>query len=268
MTTSQTTGLPTNRGRLDVGALASNQPAATPLYSGFPRTVYASKSVVAVYETDLDPVLELLPPELTPATDPPQVVCVSNVFRFGMAGGGYTEMNSLIPVTLDGAPHTYPWVVYLGEGTEEWFAAGRELLGDNKKLARITFEQQLGRGLIRASAERPAGHPLQTITIGPLERQLSEDDFAYAPVVSVRLLPDGSGERPQIAELTRKTAPITFEQASDGTRMIFAGQATVTHGVSAQDPLYRLPVRRMVSGFYMACGTVDELDAEVLKRYV
>jgi acetoacetate decarboxylase len=261
-------GVPSQAGRLDVSAMASVQPAASPLYTGFPRTVYASQSVVAVYETDLNPVLDLLPPEMTPATDPPQIVVVSNVFHLGMAGGGYTEMNSLIPTSFRGEPHIYPWVVYLGEGTEEWFAAGRELLGDNKKLARITFEQQLGRGLIHARAERPAGHPIQTITVGPLEKQLAEDDFAYAPVVSIRLLPDGTGRRPGIAELTRKKAPITFERASDGTPMIFSGRASVTHGVSERDPLHRLPVRRVIGGYYMACGTVDELDAEVLHSYI
>lgn len=50
--------------------------------------------------------------------------------------------------------------------------------------------------------------------------------------------------------------------------MIFSGPATITHGVSAQDPLYRLPVRRMLGGFYIACGAVDELDAKVIKSYI
>jgi acetoacetate decarboxylase len=256
------------QGRLRMDRLPSNQPAFSPLYSGFPRTVYDSRSVVVVYETDLDPVLELLPPELSPAADPPQVVCVSNVFRLGLAGGGYTEMNSLIPVLYDGVPHIYPWVVYLGEGTEEWFAAGRELLGDNKKLAHITFEQELGRGLIRARAQRPNGHDIQTITVGPLERQCDPEDFAYAPVLSIRLLPGPSGDRPQIADLTRKIAPITMRMASDGSAMIFSGPASITHGTSEQDPLYKLPPRKVINGYYLECGTVDELDAEVLRSYV
>jgi acetoacetate decarboxylase len=258
----------TPRGRLDVKNLPSNQPVAAPLYPGFPRTVYDSKSVVVVYETDLEPVLDLLPPDLTPLTDPPQVVCVSNVFPFGMAGGGYSEMNSLIPVLYEGKPHIYPWVVYLGEGTEEWFAAGRELLGDNKKLAHITFEQQMGRGIISAVAERPKGQVIQRLTIGPLDRQCDPSEFAYAPVLSVRLLPSAAGDAPQIAELTRKTAPITLRPASDGTAMIFSGPATITHGRSEQDPLYKLPPRRVLTGYYLECGTVDELDAEVIQSYV
>ncbi len=258
----------TPRGRLDLQSLPSNQPGASPLYPGFPRTVYDSKSVVVVYETDLEPVLDLLPPELTPLTDPAQVVCVSNVFPFGMAGGGYSEMNSLIPVLYDGKPHIYPWVVYLGEGTEEWFAAGRELLGDNKKLAHITFEQQSGRGIVSAVAERPRGQPIQTITVGPLERQCDPSEFAYAPVLSIRLLPGATGDAPQIADLTRKTAPITLRPASDGSAMIFADPATVTHGRSEQDPLYTLPARKVLIGYYLECGTVDELDAEVIRRYV
>lgn len=256
-------------GRLDTSALASNQPASSPLYPNFPWKVFNSKSIVCVYETDLEPVLDLLPPELTPLTDPPQVVCFLNGgYEFGSGGGAYAEMAPLIPVLYEGEPHVYPWVVYLGEGTEEWFAAGREVLADSKKLAKIELKQELGRGLIMGTVERPAGHRIVTQIVGPLESQGTEEDFGFYPIIGLRILPSGEGDRPQVAELYRKRVETTIRKASDGSAMIFSGPATVVLGASEQDPVYKLPVRKVVSGHYVEFGTINQLTGEVVKRYV
>jgi acetoacetate decarboxylase len=256
------------RGRLDTSALASNQPATNPLYSPPPWKVFNSKSLTVVYETDLDPVLDLLPPELTPLTDPPQVVCYMQAgYEFGVSGS-YAEMAPLIPVLYEGEPHIYPWVVYLGEGTEEWFAGGREVFADSKKLGRIEVRQELGRGLILGTVERPAGHRLVTVIIGPLESQGDASDFGFLPVLSLRILPDSSGTRPQIAELLRKQAPSTVRPASDGSAMLFTGPATIDFGVSEQDPMYRLPVRKVIGGTYVELGTIDEQAGQPVKDYL
>ncbi len=256
-------------GRLDTSALPSNQPATNPLYPGFPWKVFNSKSIVCIYETDLDPVLDLLPPELSPLTDPPQVVCFLNGgYEFGTGGGAYAEMAPLIPVLYEGEPHIYPWVVYLGEGTEEWFAAGREVLADSKKLARIELKQELGRGLILGTVERPAGHRIVTQIVGPLERQGTEDEFGFYPIIGLRILPSGEADRPQVAELYRKEVETTIRKASDGTPMLFSGPATVVLGRSEQDPVYKLPVRKIVGGYYVEFGTINQFTGEVVKRYV
>jgi acetoacetate decarboxylase len=259
----------TNRaGRLDTTALASNQPASNPLYPSPPWKVFNSRSLVVTYETDLEPVLDLLPPELSPLTDPPQVVCyMQGGYEFGVAGS-YSEMAPLIPVLYEGEPHIYPWVVYLGEGTEEWFAAGREVFADSKKLGRIEVRQELGRGLIMGTVERPAGHRLVTMIIGPLESQGDAADFGFLPVLSLRILPDSSGDRPQIADLLRKSAPSTVRAASDGSAMLFSGPATIELGVSEQDPLYRLPVRRVLGGLYVELGTINEEPGQAIKSYL
>ncbi len=239
--------------------LGSNQPATGPLYPSPPWKVFNSRSIVVSYETDLDPVLDLLPPELTPLTDPPQIVCyMQSGYEFGAGGGSYSEMAPLIPVLYEGEPHIYPWVVYLGEGTEEWFAAGREVLADSKKLAKIDLQQQLGRGLILGTVERPAGYRIFSTVVGPLEEQGSADGFGFLPVLSLRVLPDHTGREPQVAQLLRKLAPSTLRQASDGSAMLFSGPASIQIGVSEQDPLYRLPVRKMLGGMYVQIGTIDE----------
>lgn len=269
MTTFPTRAGLAHPGRLDVSALPSNQPAASPLYPAPPWKVFGSRSLAVTYETDLDPVLDLLPPELTPLTDPPQVVIyMQGGFEFGAHGGAYSEMAPLIPVLYGGEPHIYPWVVYLGEGTEEWFAGGREVFADSKKIGRIDVQWTLGRGLVRGSVERPAGHRLVSVVLGPLASQGAAEDFSFLPVVSLRILPDGTGERPQIAELYRKVAPSTIRPASDGSAMVFSGPATVELGRSEQDPLYKLPVRRVVGGVYVELGTLLEKAGVTVKDYL
>jgi acetoacetate decarboxylase len=239
------------------------------LYPGFPWKTFNSKALVVVYETDLEPVLDLLPPELSPLTDPPQVVCFLNGgYEFGTGGGPYQEMAPLLPVLYEDEPHIYPWVVYLGEGTEEWFAAGREVLADSKKLAKIEVKQELGRGLIMGTVERPAGHRLVTQIVGPLERQCDESEFSFYPIIGIRLLPNGEGDGPQVAELYRKEVETTVRKASDGTAMMFAGPATIVLGQSEQDPLYKLPVRKVVAGYYVEFGTINQKSGHAVKRYV
>jgi acetoacetate decarboxylase len=267
--TEHSVGATSRQGRLDVTALPSNQPAATPLYPHFPWKVFNSKSIVVIYETDLEPVLDLLPPELSPLTDPPQVVCFLNGgYEFGTGGGAYSEMAPLIPVLYEGDPHIYPWVVYLGEGTEEWFAAGREVLADGKKLAKIELKQELGRGLMLGTVERPAGHRLVTAIVGPLEEQGEESDFDFYPIIGLRILPDGTGDRPQVAELYRKRVDTTIRKASDGSPYIFSGPATINFGQSEQDPLYKLPVRKVVKGMYVEFGTINQYTGEAVKDYL
>ena len=257
-------------GRLDVSALPNNQPAAAPLYPPFPWKMFGGKAIVVNYETDMDAVLDLLPPELTPMTDPPIVSCFLNGgYEFAIGGGAYCEMAPLLYVMYQGEPHIFPWVVYLGEGTEEWFAAGREVLGDSKKIAQIKLEHQLGRGMMLGTVERPAGHRIVTMVAGPFDRQGDEDDFMLYPNIVLRLLPSGEAgnNRPQVAELVRKRVKATIRKAADGSPMIFHGQGTIELGRSEQDPLYKLPVRKVLGSLFIEFGTIEQPAGEVLKRY-
>jgi len=268
MSDVKTTNLP--HGRLDVSRLPNNQPATNPLYPPFPWKTFGGKAIVVNYETDLDPVLDLLPPDLTPASDPPVVTCFLNGgYDFAVGGGAYCEMAPLLHVLYQGEPHIYPWVVYLGEGTEEWFAAGREVLGDSKKIAQVKLEQRMGRGLMLGTVERPVGHRLVTMVAGPFDRQGDESDFGFNPIIVIRLLPSGieGDNRPQVAELARKTVKATVARAADGSPMIFHGQGTIELGRSEQDPLYKLPVRKVLGALYIEFGTIEQPAGEVLKRY-
>ena len=262
------TGDDTYRGRLNPAASSGVQPAATPLYPPLPWKAFNAKCIVIEYETDLDPVLDLLPPELTPLTYPPHVVCLLNGgCDWAMGGGPYAEMLPLIPVLYEGEPHMYRWTGYLSEGSEEWFAAGRELLGNPVKYAKIELKQQVGRGLMMGTVERPTGHPLVTQIVGPLGWQGDEADFNLYPMMGVRVLPDSSGQTPEVAELYRADVEATVRIASDGSPMVFSGPGTIVLEESVQDPLYLLPVRKVVSAQYVELGTITHKAIEVLKSY-
>lgn len=97
-------------GRLKISELPSNQPAWAPLYPPMPFKMFGGKAIVVNYETDLDAVLEILPPELTPLTDPPIVSCYLNGgYEFATGGGAYSEMSPLLTVSYQGEPHIYPF---------------------------------------------------------------------------------------------------------------------------------------------------------------
>ncbi len=257
-------------GRLNVLALPNNQPALSPLYPPFPWKMFGGKAIVVNYETDMEALLEFLPPEMTPMSDPPVISCFLNSgYDFAVGGGTYCEMAPLISVLYEGEPHLFPWVVYLGEGTEEWFAAGREVLGDSKKLAQIKLHKELGRGLMLGTVERPAGYRLVNMIAGPFDRQGEETDFQFLPLLVLRLIPSGEegNNRPQIAELLRKRVTATIKKAEDGSPMIFHGQGSVEFGRSEQDPLYKLPVRKVLGSMYIEFGTIEQPAGEVLKNY-
>ena len=50
--------------------------------------------------------------------------------------------------------------------------------------------------------------------------------------------------------------------------MMFAGPATIVLGQSEQDPLYKLPVRKVVAGYYVEFGTINQKSGHAVKRYV
>jgi acetoacetate decarboxylase len=258
----------TVQGRLDTTALPSNQPATGPLYPKLPWKAFNSKAIVITYETDLDPVLDVLPPELSPLTERPEVRCVLiGGSELAIGGGVCAEMSVLIPVLYDDEPHLYQWMGYLGEGTEEAFAASREMLGEQRKLARIELRQEVGRGLMLGTVERPSSHRLVTQIVGPLERQCDAGELAFPPIIGIRILPDSSGRGIEMAELYRRQVDTTIRRASDGSPMLFSGPGTIVLGASTQDPIAKLPARDVLGAHYVEFGTIAKHAGEVLKRY-
>ena len=108
-----------------------------------------------------------------------------------------------------------------------------------------------------------------TMVAGPFDRQGDENDFMLYPNIVLRLLPSGEAgnNRPQVAELVRKRVKATIRKAADGSPMIFHGPGTIELGRSEQDPLYKLPVRKVLGSLFIEFGTIEQPAGEVLKRY-
>ena len=219
------------------------------------------------YETDLDAVLDLLPEDVSPSMDPPRVTAYFGTYEFTMGGGPYEDMAPLLHVQYDGDEYLWSPVVFQGEGTEEWFAAGREVLGAPKKLARLQFHERFGTGLVMATVERPFGHRLVTMILGPFGVQGDAADFEFRPVLAMRVFPHAEESRPGTAELISKEVTATIRKAEDGSAMIFEGPATVEYARSEQDPIYKLAPNRIISGHYVQFGTIGQFQGKVLKRY-
>ena len=267
METGRNTERKQNHGLLDP-TQDWNQPLGQPLYPPLPWHSRDGEHVAVEYETDPESVLELLPYDLEPADDPPRVTAWLGHFDFCTGGGPYSECSALIRVRYDGRIYHYPPAVYLGnDGCEEWFAAGREVWGHHKKMANIYVEKHEGKGLVHGWCERPIGEKLVDIVVGPFEGVGDPDDLQFIPVISVRTIPHPEKPEPETVQLIETEFDAQIIRSTDGVPNLWVGQGSVRITRSEQDPWYKLPVRRVVRGFYANFNFVTGYG-RILKQYV
>ncbi len=254
-------------GKLDV-TQDWNQPVAQPLFPPLPWHSRNGEHIVAVYETDLDPVLDLLPPDLEPAHEVPRVIAWLGGFGMCSGGGPYTECMPLLPVLFEGEVYNYvPWGYVGNDGCEEWFAAGREVWGHASKQANIHVQTTEGTGLLRAWCERPRGRSVVDVTVGPPEGLADEADLGLAPLLGLRVIPHPERDAPEKLQLVATEREVSIRRDPDGLPNLWRGQASVDIGRSEQDPWYRLPVRDVLGGFYASMNVVVG-HGRILKSYV
>lgn len=240
-------------GKLKIKDLPWTQPAFAPLYpaASFPVLTRERWQVSAVFETNYDFVQSMLPEGVDPASNPPVASVWSATHAHSTMGGPYRETGCGVVVSFEGETYFYPFVVYLGEHTEEWFAAGREVWGHQKKLGATRILEPEGTGLVTGIFERPTGTRLLEITVGPLEREAQVDEIGFLKVLSLRIIPHPERPQPQLAELIVTQADLTPKKGSDGRLEFWAGPATVAYPVqSDRDPLYRLKPLRILAGYF------------------
>jgi acetoacetate decarboxylase len=159
--------------------------------------------------------------------------------------------------------------VYLGANTEEWFAAGREVWGHQKKLGVTTLSESEGTGIVTGRLERPAGSALMEISVGPFEREARPDEIGFLPVLSLRVIPHPEKGVAQTAELILTEAELTLRRGSDGRIEYWAGPGNVTFPIpSDRDPLYRLRVGRILGGYYGCFDGIVTPFGKILKKLV
>ncbi|HUY65108.1 MAG TPA: acetoacetate decarboxylase family protein [Acidimicrobiales bacterium] len=166
--------------------------------------------------------------------------------------GAYHEVVSLIQVVgPDGELGMY--VPYIYVTNDAALAAGREVLGAPKKLARISLERDCD--VLQGTMERPAGKRLLTFTMKPTDR--AEPDAlgvvapAGVPMYSLRQSPALPGQ-PAIVELVRWYSDVLVAKGAGGEPLAFSGPASITFdSPSAIDPIHRVGVGELIGALWM-----------------
>ncbi|MEM0089056.1 MAG: acetoacetate decarboxylase family protein [Archaeoglobaceae archaeon] len=177
--------------------------------------------------------------------------------------GIYNEYISVIQVEDELGDMGY-YIPYIYVTNDAALAAGREIAGAPKKLAKIELTQELD--VVQGILERPAGKRLVTFTMKPnirakelIDTILPKPTYLY----SVRHLPPIKGKG-GVTQLIKWYADIDFHVDPAGERVIFAGPASVNYdSPSVIDPVHKLEIGTMLSAIYfefdMKLGFVDIL---------
>ncbi len=159
--------------------------------------------------------------------------------------------------TFKGEPRFY--IVHIVPDTDSPLAAGREIWGYPKKLARIGLETD--GDMTIGTTERPRGNRICTGVMRP-EEPIPPDPTAPAGgAVSLRVLPGAEeGAGPSVAELVEVPGKSTTLEAWSGPGFL------ESNSHSTLDPWHRLSVRRLLGASYRKYDMVPDYG-HVIKRY-
>lgn len=175
--------------------------------------------------------------------------------------GPYNEYITAIQVEDEVGDIGY-YIPYIYVTNDAAMAAGREIAGAPKKLAKIELIGELD--LLQGILERPAGKRLVTLTMKPnyrakelIDQVLPKPTYLY----SVRHLPPLKGKG-GVTQLIKWYADIDFHVDPRGERVIFIGPASVTYdSPSACDPVHKVEIGSIILAAYfefdMKLGFVD-----------
>lgn len=177
--------------------------------------------------------------------------------------GIYNEYISVVQVEDEVGDRGY-YIPYIYVTNDSALAAGREIAGAPKKLAKIELTQELD--LVQGILERPTGKRLVTVTMKPNIRAKEMIDYILPKptyLYSIRHLPPIKGKG-GTTQLIKWYADIDFHVDPAGERVIFMGPASITYdSPSVIDPVHKLEIGTVVSAIYfefdMKLGFVDIL---------
>ena len=257
-------------GKLDAKNLPWTQPAFAPLYSprAFPVITRERWQVMVVFESENAFLETVLPEGVDAASDPPVVAMWCATHAHSTMGGPYREAGAGVTVVFEGKQYFYPLVVYLGPTPEEWFAAGREVWGHQKKFGEVQLLEPAGSGVVSGSLHRHGMHLLQ-LSVGPLEREAKPEEIGFLPVLSLRIIPHPEKPAPQAAELIETQADLAPRRGSDGRMEFWAGPGEVAYPIpSDREPLHKLPCRRVLAGYYGCFENIHTPFGKILKKLI
>ncbi|MGQ9647409.1 MAG: acetoacetate decarboxylase family protein [Thermodesulfobacteriota bacterium] len=236
------------------------------LYTQHPYHYRDVKRLAITYETDLDPVLDILPELVEPLTDPPQVVVTVTDVGFHIPLGPYTESYFAIRAQFKGEAIRY--VAYMWVTSDAAMAAGREIYGAPKKLGIVTLSNNLPASeLIQGVVERPAGTNIFSVS-ALLTGIPDPTTLKGEPAALLKVIPDSCGAKePAIAELLRIDSFYQIASGPDGHLELYEGIGSISFGSALQtDPVYELIPRKIISTYFMKMNIREE-KVTLLHRY-
>lgn len=223
---------------------------------------YRNCEAIVGFFTIKGDVSDLLPEGLKPYSEPAQGGVWISHYSFSTLGE-YYEFLSVIQVEDDRGDMCY-YIPYIYVTNDAALAAGREIAGAPKKLAKIGLVKEFD--VVMGYLERPTGKRLVTFVMKPSFRAMSELIDVVLPkptyLYSVRHLPSVKGK--EVTQLVKWYADIDFHVDPRGERVIFAGPGNVTYdSPSAVDPVHKIEVDTFMTALYfqfdMKLGFVEVL---------
>lgn len=242
----------------DIRAGGFSTPWDAPTIPRFPFRFRNARILTVFYRTDPEAVALLLPPPLEPAGDTVAIHIYD--MRDTDWLGPYGECNVMIPARLkDSGVAGYSPYLFLG--SEVGVAHGREIHGQPKKLANVSLES---RGDLLVGQVERNGIDVITATT-PYKQQPADPAqmrqfFDFSVNYNLKAIDHIDG-RPAIRQITsRKLTDLVVHEC-------WSGPCTVELRPNAQAPVFRLPVRKMLVGyFWQASFTL--VPGEILYDYL
>ena len=224
-------------------------PLAAPLYPPPPYEFRRARQTWVVYEADPAPIAPLLPAGVR--IDGDRAVCGAWACHYPASSfGPYLEAYVVVRVIVGGERFWYQPVIVTD--AEAPMAAGREIWGYGKKLARLTWSGQdvggPGTEQLVMTVERPAGVRLMTLSMLP-ERLVDGAELAGSetaemlPTLSHRLLP---GLVDELVAVDVRPRPY---RGADGRPELWRGRGFVELHGTAADPWHAFAPVRVLDAF-------------------
>jgi acetoacetate decarboxylase len=226
------------RGTLTKGRFGFSMPPYAPL---FPKPPYFYKNAtLMIFKYITSESVARMVPDLVELADPPSAGLVFASYPSSNLGA-YDEVVLYLDVVFKGRPFQFAAFLYVT--TDSAMAAGREMGGYPKKIARIAFLPGPDQ---TAVMERPSGLRICTGSMRPEERMFPDPDpqKTAGPVLpmvlnylTLRLIPNPQvNQPPTVAELLETHWTIECSEVWTGP-----GLCQLT-GASELDPLHWAPV--------------------------
>ncbi len=237
------------------------------LYTEHPYDYENVHRLQITYETDIAPVLDLLPEHIEPLTDPPQVVLTVTRVGFHAALGPYTESGVAVRARFKNESIRY--VAFMWVNSDAAMAAGREIYGAPSKMGKVVLKwSRQNTEVLQGIVERPLGTRILTASV-VLTRKGDLNEVLEEPTVMLKMIPDACGKKePALAELLQIDSQDEMHKDQDGNLELYAGIGSVSYDTPVEhDPVHYLVPRKIISSIFQRMNIREEKATRLYKYF-